>query len=75
MVRLDGWCEGGHGQQKDDGGGGATIHEIEEVVESPGAYVDDFVLRRHSCQVLVFFRPSLPRSCGFLPGKWWDAVT
>ena len=40
-VRLDGWCEGGLVQQRDDGGGCATIRERWERVESPGAYVDD----------------------------------
>ena len=34
-VRLDGWCEGGLGQQKKDGGGGATMRETSERVESP----------------------------------------
>ena len=24
-VRLDGWCEGGLGQQRNHGGGGATM--------------------------------------------------
>ena len=31
-VRLDGWCEGGLGQEWNDGGGCAII----ERVESPG---------------------------------------
>ena len=26
-VRLDGWCEGGHGHQRNDGGGCETMHE------------------------------------------------
>ena len=34
-VRLDGWCEG---QQRNDGGGCATMHKRWERVESPGAY-------------------------------------
>ena len=38
-VRLDGWCEGGLRQQRNDGGGGATIRERSERVESPGTYV------------------------------------
>ena len=33
-VRLDGWCEGGHGQQRNDGGGSASMRER---VVSPGA--------------------------------------
>ena len=35
-VRLDGWCEGGLRQQRNDGGGCATIRERPERVESPG---------------------------------------
>ena len=35
-VRLDGWCEGGLRQQRDEGGGCATMRER---VESPGTYV------------------------------------
>ena len=26
-VRLDGWCEGGLGQQRNDGGGCASVRE------------------------------------------------
>ena len=33
-VRLDGWCEGGLRQQRNDGGGCATM-------ESPGTYVTE----------------------------------
>ena len=40
-VGLDGWCEGGLGQQKNDGGGCASISEKSERVESPGAYVTE----------------------------------
>ena len=36
-VRLDGWCEGGLRQQRNDGGGCATMRERSEGVESPGA--------------------------------------
>ena len=35
-VRLDGWCEGGRRQQRNDRGGCATMGER---VESPGTYV------------------------------------
>ena len=35
-VWLDGWCEGGLGQQKNDGEGCATMRERSEKVESPG---------------------------------------
>ena len=34
-VRLDGWCEGGFEQQRNEGGGKATIRERSETVESP----------------------------------------
>ena len=36
-VNLDGWCEGGVRQQRNDGGGCATMRERPESVESPGA--------------------------------------
>ena len=29
-MRLDGWCEGGIGQQRNDGGGCAPMKEREE---------------------------------------------
>ena len=38
-VRLDGWCEGGLRQQRNGGGGCATMCERPERVESPGTYV------------------------------------
>ena len=38
-VRLDGWCEVGLGQQRNDGGGCVTMRERPERVESPGTYV------------------------------------
>ena len=40
-VRPDGWCEGGLRQQRNDGGGCATMHERPERVESPGTYVTE----------------------------------
>ena len=40
-VWLDGWREGGLGQQKDDCRGGAIMRKREEGVEIPAAYVDD----------------------------------
>ena len=40
-VRLDGWCEGGLRQQRNDGGGCATMRERSERVESPGTYVTE----------------------------------
>ena len=39
-VRLDGWCEGGLGQQRNDGRGCATCARSERV-ESPGTYVSE----------------------------------
>ena len=38
-VRLDGWCEGDLRQQRNDGGGCATMRERPERVEGPGTYV------------------------------------
>ena len=38
-VRMDGWCEGGLGQQRNDRGGCLSMREKSERVESPGTYV------------------------------------
>ena len=38
-VRLDGWCEVGLRQRRNDGGGCASMRERSERVESPGTYV------------------------------------
>ena len=40
-VRLDGWCEGGLRQQRNDGGGCAAMRERPERVESPGTYLTE----------------------------------
>ena len=40
-VRLDGQCEGGLRQQKNDGSGCATMCERSERVESPGTYLTE----------------------------------
>ena len=40
-VRLDGLCEGGLRQQRNDGGGCVTMSERPERVESPGTYVTE----------------------------------
>ena len=40
-VRLDGWCEGGLGQQRNDGAGCASMRERSERVKSPGTYVTE----------------------------------
>ena len=39
VVRLGGRCEGGLRQQRNDGGGWATMRERSERVESLGTYV------------------------------------
>ena len=51
-VRLDGWCEGGFRQQRNDGGGCATMSERSERVESPGTS-----LRGYFCLALCSFGP------------------
>ena len=56
-VRLDGWCEGGLRQQKNDGGGCATMRERPERVESLGTYVIKRVSCRHFCLALCSFEP------------------
>ena len=40
-VRLDGWCEGGLRQQRNDGGGWVTKLGRSQKVESPGTYVTE----------------------------------
>ena len=40
-VRMDGWCEGGLRQQRNDGGGCVTMPDRSEGVESPGSYVTE----------------------------------
>ena len=40
-VRLNGWCEGGLRQQRNDGEGCATMPERSETVESIGTYVTE----------------------------------
>ena len=39
--RLDGWCEGGLRQQRNDSGGCSTMSERSERMESPGTYVTE----------------------------------
>ena len=38
-VRPNGWCEDGLGQQRNNGVGCTSMHEISEKVEKPGTYV------------------------------------
>ena len=40
-VRLDGWCDGGFGRQRNDGGGCASMRERSERLESSGTYVTE----------------------------------
>ena len=40
-VRLDGWCDGGLGQQRNDGGGCASLRKRSERVKSPGTYATE----------------------------------
>ena len=40
-VRLDGWCEGGLGKQRNDGGGCTSMRERSERIETPGTYVTE----------------------------------
>ena len=68
-VILDGWCEGGFRQQRDECGGSVTKRERQEGVESPGAYVDDLDPRGHLCLIPVFIWTALVRSGGLSPGK------
>ena len=60
-VRLDGWCEGGLRQQRNKGGGCATIRERSGRVEIPGTYITESASRCHFCLAL-FFRTALPCS-------------
>ena len=41
IFGLDGWGEGGLGQQINDGGGCTKMHKRLEKVESPGTYVTE----------------------------------
>ena len=38
-VRMDGWCEGGLEQQRNDGGGCSSMRERSERLDRPGIYV------------------------------------
>ena len=54
---LDGWCEGGFGQLRNDCGGSASIRERSERVESPGTYVTELVSLGHFYLALCSFGP------------------
>ena len=55
-VRLDG-CEAGIGQQRNDGGGSASMRERSERVESTGKCLTELVSRCHFCLALCSFGP------------------
>ena len=40
-VWLDGWCEGGFGQQRNDGGGRASMPKRSKRVKGPSTYVTE----------------------------------
>ena len=56
-VRLDVWCEGGLGQQRNYGGGYASMRKRSERVESPSKNVTEWVSRGHFCLALCSFGP------------------
>ena len=57
VVGLDGWCDGGLGQQRNDGGGCASMLERQERVESPRSYLTEWVSPCHFCMALCSFGP------------------
>ena len=70
-VRLNGWCEGGFREQRNDSGGWSTMRKRPERVESPGTYVIEC---GHFCLACILVDHS--------PMLWWlshgegrDAVT
>ena len=54
-VRLDGWCEGGLRQQRNDCG--AARDNARKIGKSPGTYVTGCVSRGHFCLALCCFGP------------------
>ena len=74
-VRLDGWCEGGHMQQRNDGGGCASMRERSKRVESPGRY--SMLLSEFRAAIFVWpyvLSDCLPVLWWLSPGERWDAV-
>ena len=55
--RLDGWCEGGLRQQRNDCEGCMKMREWLKRVESLGTYVIEWVSHCHFCLALCFFGP------------------
>ena len=71
-VRLDGWCEGGFGQLRNNGGGCASMRERSERVKS--TYVTERVLCGHfPWPCILSDRPLV--LWWLSPGQGWDAVT
>ena len=63
-----------NGQQRNDGGGCATMRERSERVENPGTYEAERVSRGHiAWQCVLSDRP--PVFLWLSPGEGWDAVT
>ena len=64
QVGLDGWCEGGFGQQWNDGGGCAILTDMEEW----RALVNNMQLNEFHADIFawhVFFRADLPWFGGY----------
>ena len=73
-VSLDGWCEGGLRQQRNDGGGCAIMRERSERVESLGTYATECVSRGHfAWHCVLSDRPPVSRRLSH--GERRDAVT
>ena len=71
---MDGWCEVGLGQQRNDGGGCASMREGSERVESPGTYIiNEFHAAIFAWPCVLSDRP--PVLWWLSPGERWDAVT
>ena len=64
-VRREGWCEGGLGQQRNDGGGCASMRERSKRVERPGTYVAEFSFTRPWLLGPLLFRTAFPCSGGY----------
>ena len=54
---MDGWCEGGLRQQRNNGEGCETMYERSERVVSPGKCVTEWVSLGHFCLALSSFEP------------------
>ena len=72
-VRLNGWCEGGLGQQRNDGGGCESMRERSERVGSPGAYVTEFISPIFAWLCFLLDRP--PTLWCLSPGEGRYSVT